>query len=213
MLAEHYMQKIKDLSGQKFSRITVISLNRSGNGGKTYWNCICECGSEKVIRGDGIVSGAVLSCGCYCKELKSKQMFDMFTRHGKSGTSLHNVWLSIIQRCKNPNNSAYNYYGGRGITICDRWLNFENFLADIGERPSKDHSIDRISNNGNYEPGNCRWATRSEQSTNRRNTTWINIEGCVQPLPVWAKLTMTKDETIRARLKKGWSEYESVLGR
>src|SRR5690606_36633953 len=129
------------------------------------WLCLCDCGNEKSVRADSLVSGRILSCGCYHKEAVSQR-----TRtHGLSNTLEYHIWENMIQRCTNPNHLAFGYYGGRGITVCDRWRNdFTAFINDMGPRPSNCYSVDRIDVNKGYEPGNCRWATRETQMRNTR---------------------------------------------
>ena len=135
--------------------------------GKTryYWNCHCSCGSVCDIRADSLAreNTPVESCGCLRVEVFTK----MATKHGLSQTPEYDVWASMIERCNNSNRDEYKYYGGRGIGVCDRWMNFENFIADMGERPSLKLQIDRINNDGDYEHSNCRWATKEQQSHNR----------------------------------------------
>lgn len=163
-----------DMTGQKYSRLTVISFEGYNKHRQSTWLCICECGVEKIVLGASLKTGATQSCGC----LNIEKISERFTTHGhrksKKRPSEYQVWASMIQRCTNPNVDKYKDYGGRGITVCDRWRDFENFLADMGKRTSKKHSIDRIDVNGNYELGNCKWSTRTEQVRNiripKRNT-------------------------------------------
>lgn len=157
------MGKLVDLTGQSFGRWTV--LNREGKkGGFVSWLCRCECGKRNVVASNSLRTGNSKSCGCYTLE--------KITTHGKNKNYViapeYKTWHMMVQRCTNPNNDGYGDYGGRGIKVCDRWLNFEDFYADMGDRPSLKYSLDRIDNNGNYEPSNCRWATQTDQSRNQR---------------------------------------------
>lgn len=156
--------KAIDLTGKTFGRWTV--LKRAENrGNHVYWICKCECGSERPVTSDRLRRNISKSCGCWQKE-KAKQLK---TTHGKHSTPEYRVWIDIKTRCNNSNHKHYNHYGGRGIRVCERWMNnFENFLTDIGERPSPDHTIERINVNGDYEPYNCKWETWLGQSQNRR---------------------------------------------
>lgn len=162
------MSALIDLTGQRFGRWTVLS--HAGKKGKhAAWFCSCDCGKTGIVRGDNLREGGSISCGCYSVDLR--------TKHGhrwEGGASLtYKSWINMKSRCTNPNNNDYKNYGGRGILVCERWIDsFENFLADMGER-SRGTSIDRIDPNGNYEPGNCRWSTPYEQTHNRRKKTDI----------------------------------------
>ncbi|HHS83688.1 MAG TPA: XRE family transcriptional regulator [Gammaproteobacteria bacterium] len=154
-----------DLTGRMFGELTVIrERNPRGNGKQIYWVCRCGCGKEHVVAGTHLRDGGVRSCGCLRRENKAS------VTHGLSGSPEYGVWEHIKSRCNNPNTKDYHNYGGRGITVCKRWDRFENFLADMGCRPSKNHQIDRADNDGNYEPGNCRWVTRQVNCQNTRLT-------------------------------------------
>jgi hypothetical protein len=167
-------QKIEVKIGDKYGRLTIFQevekyILPSGKSIRQF-RCSCVCGNEKNILLTNLRKGYTTSCGCFNKENMKNLAKDTLTKHGKVCHTLYATWVEMKQRCSNPNNKNYKDYGGRGIKVCDRWINsFPNFLEDMGERPNK-HSIDRINNDGNYEPSNCRWATDEQQKNNRRNT-------------------------------------------
>jgi hypothetical protein len=158
---------IRDITGQKFGRLTAIKRLGSSKRGQSIWLCRCDCGKIKEIVLTRL--SRVKSCGCLLREMHINGNANFRHGHWKNSkpTPEHNAWVRMRQRCYNENRDNYRYYGGRGITVCERWRSsFENFFADMGPRPSPAHSIDRINNDGDYEPSNCRWATRSEQMKN-----------------------------------------------
>lgn len=179
------MAKFIDLTGEKFGRLTVIKRVEShiepSGGRRTMWLCKCTCGNTKIIGARELTRGYTKSCGCLHNE-KTKQRT---TKHGKINTRIYKIWLSMKQRCLRPSNPYYENYGARGIKVCDRWLDFENFYNDmyksyvkhIKEFGEKDTTLDRIDVNGNYEPNNCRWATFKEQQNNRTNNHYIYYKG------------------------------------
>jgi len=195
-----------NLVGQIFGRLTVISEGeRSGKGNYIRnWNCVCDCGGINSITQGSLIRGLTNSCGCIHKEVMSV----VKTTHGESKKGLNSreyrIWSGIKTRCYNTKNKRYNSYGGRGIKVCDRWLNsFEIFLSDMGRRPSTNHSIDRIDVNADYEPSNCKWATTKEQSRNTTKNHWIEFDGRRQIITDWATELGTYDSYIGYRLKKG----------
>lgn len=203
----------KDISGNKYNHLTALEPTRSENSDKYCWLFICDCGNKKIIRKTKVVNGYTKSCGCLLKEIGKNNVQKYFKTHGKSKTPTYIAWRGIKQRCLDKNIEGYISYGGRGIKVCDRWLNsFENFLEDMGERPSPKHSIDRIDNDGNYEPNNCRWATNKEQSCNRRSSFIINYKGKSQTLMEWSEELEMSYHLLRDRIVRyKWDIEKSFM--
>ena len=154
-----------DLTGQRFGRLVVIGDSMIRRDAKIVWHCRCDCGNPADVSTILLRDGRTTSCGCRRKETTSA----MATKHGEHGSPEYVNWRALRERCLNPKHKNYPEYGGRGIKVCERWLNsFENFLADMGRRPFPEATVDRKENDGDYEPGNCRWATRLDQTKNRR---------------------------------------------
>lgn len=195
------MSGFKDLSGRKFNRITV--LKRVENRGKNpRYLCLCSCGNYKVIRGDAILCGETKSCGCYSKE----KLFIRNLKHGLIEIPEYHVWLGMKQRCFNVKTEQYKNYGARGITVCKRWLDsFDNFINDMGRKPTSKHTLERIDVNGNYTYFNCKWATMKEQSNNKTNNRILEYKGVQKTLMQWMSELNLKYTTVLYRLNKGWS--------
>ena len=209
-IVTHGIRIATEFIPQTFGRLTTIGpVFYTGDYRKQV--CSCACGEVKVAACSALRCGYTRSCGCLDREKRRQRN----TKHGQSGTPTHSVWLGMLSRCSNPNVKSYKDYGGRGIKVCDRWLKpngrgFLNFLADVGERPSPGHEIDRKNNSGNYEPGNCQWITKRSQANNRRTSRWIAYGEERLTLAQWAGRTGLRPETIAARLKKGWTIEQAL---
>lgn len=192
----------EDLSGKRFGRLVVVS--RSENRKKsTMWECKCDCGNIKVIGADSLKNGATKSCGCLLYESKN------FT-HGLTNSRLYNIWSKMKDRCFRENDSAYKWYGGRGITICQEWIddfmNFYNWSMENGYKENL--TIDRINVNGNYEPDNCRWVTMKTQQNNRRDTKFLTYNGETKSVTEWCEITGMKRNTLLNRIRIGYTAEE-----
>jgi hypothetical protein len=204
-------RNFKDETGNRYGRLTVIeeapTPSHITDQSTVYWLCRCDCGKNAVVRGHNLRSEHTYSCGCYCKQ----QGIAANTKHGLRTHADYDLWRGMKDRCYNPNHSAYEYYGGRGVTVCDRWRHsFENFLADMGPRPSTKHSIDRIDTSGSYSPENCRWATQRQQMRNTRSNHYLTYNGKTLMVSEWAEELGISRNTIAARLHTG-KPIEDVL--
>jgi hypothetical protein len=197
-----------DLAGQRFGRLTVVERTPTHVKGKIKWLCKCDCGETRENFTQALRHGVVKSCGCLKRE--------MATTNGESVSRKvspeYRAWQDMMQRTDNPKNKHYGDYGGRGIETCERWAEFDNFLADMGRRPSAKYSIDRIDNNQGYSPSNCRWATRAEQNRNRRDNRLITYKGETKCIMDWAVEKGLKWSTLGGRLRRG-EPIESALNR
>lgn len=210
------MPALLDLTGQRFTRLTV--LGRAGLTGNRHpaWRCRCDCGNITVVGGGELRTGNTRSCGCYRRDVMPELSRKNSTTHGHSVGSLANefrIWVGMIMRCTNPKDTSYSNYGGRGIVVCERWRSFDDFIADVGPRPSRRHSIDRHPNNdGDYEPANVRWATDVEQARNKRNNRILIVRGVRMTLSEAVLISPLKTAaSIHARLRRGWPEESAVL--
>lgn len=190
-----------DLSGRRFGRLSIIKKVPNRKATAATWLCRCDCGNEKIITGPNLRRGATKSCGC----LRRDMMRAARTTHGGSYSPTYNAWSRMKGRCHNPNSDDFPDYGGRGITVCERWRdNYKAFLADMGQCPPE-MSIDRINNDGNYEPSNCRWATATEQANNKRNVPLYEFNGQRLSVAEWSRHTGISTSVLSARLSRGWT--------
>lgn len=201
------VRSFQDITGQLFGKLTVLRRMPS-IGGRVRWLCLCECGNEKTIRIDHLKSGNTKSCGCQDVETKRAR----WTKHGRRESASYGTWCKMVERCCNTQSEAYKYYGGRGISVCDRWReSFAAFLEDMGERP-EGFTIDRIDNNAGYFPGNCRWATHSQQMANTRKNLYVTVWGETKHVSAWLRDSrcVVSDKTLRARLRAGWDAGQAI---
>lgn len=201
-----------DLIGQRFGRLIVIARHKVP-GERGSWLCRCDCGKETLVTRDSLIRrGDKRSCGCWTKE-HGYFSTRFKPTHGAVKTPTYRTWSGMIQRCTNPATTGYGRYGGRGIRVCDRWLeSFENFLADMGERPDGT-TLDRINNNGNYEPMNCRWANSKQQGENKRGVKPIELFGEKKSMGAWARdpRCSVSYATAMARISRyGWDAERAI---
>lgn len=195
-----------ELIGQTFGLMTVLRFDRREKR-RRWWICQCQCGTIKPACHTDLINGATKSCGCQ-RPTQLAAGRAALTVHGHSGliqSPTYRTWHKMKQRCLNPQSSHFHLYGGKGVVICARWLAFENFLSDMGERPVGE-SIDRIDSNGNYEPGNCRWATPREQGNNTNRNVFLEHEGERLTVAEWARKWGLPPHVVHSRVvKMGWS--------
>lgn len=192
--------RFTDLAGVRFGRLTAVAPAFSRDGGRyTYkWECLCECGTAKLVEASHLKSGAIKSCGCITR-----------SRGGVTKHPLYGVWANMVSRCLNPDNKRFPDYGGRGVGVCSRWLSPENFIADMSPRP-EGQTLERSDNNGHYSPENCRWATREEQASNKRNVPLHELGGERLSIAQWARRYGLPAETLRSRVRAGVSLVEAL---
>lgn len=186
-----------DLTGHKFGRWTVLRHHPERYGGQTQWLCRCDCGTERLVVRGRLIRGTSTSCGCFRSEFHSDRM----TNHGMSKHRLFPTWLGMMGRCYNPDNPAYGKYGGRGITVCERWRDVASFIGDNEHLALPGLTIDRVDNDGHYEPGNCRWATRTQQALNRSSNVPITYAGRTQTIFEWARELNMRPRTLWCRIQ------------
>lgn len=204
------MPKFIDMTGWRFGRLFVIEEAGRNKHGRVIWKCICDCGNEKIVEGQSLRTGFTRSCGCYARETEAMRA----TKHGMCNERLYGILHSMTGRCYNKNNAAYNYYGGRGIKVCDEWLgengfqNFYNWAMTNGY--DENLSIDRINNDGPYAPWNCRWATAGEQSRNKRNNRWIEYNGECHIMKDWSDILGINYKMMSEKFRKGYTIDEII---
>lgn len=199
------------IAGTRFGRL-LVKEEIFGRRLRHYL-CECDCGTEKIVRRDHLLETRVRSCGCLLRESAARSHW----RHGESSRQNRTVeyatWVKIKCRCQNPSDISYENYGGRGIRICDRWSDsFESFLADMGRRP-KNTSIDRIDNNGHYEPGNCRWASIKIQSRNKRTNVMVSHNGQTKTVAEWAEAIGIGYFTLHSKIKRGMTPEQALTNK
>ena len=191
--------KLKDLTGQKFGRLTVLERTGSDERKNATWRCRCTCGNECIVTGHRLKSGETKSCGCW--------IYEFCKTHGKSKTKLYQTWADMKGRCLNKNNVQFPNYGGRGISVFSEWLNdfnaFFDYVSNLPHFGEKGYTLDRINNNGNYEPGNLRWADVKTQNRNTRQNRIVEYEGKMMPLAEAAEKAGLPDHVLRGRIKRG----------
>lgn len=201
--------KATDLTGQRFGRLLVLTRNGShvspSGQSKAVWTCSCDCGAVTDVIGAKLRNGQTTSCGCRKKEFIGSVNFKHGHARSNQVRTEHRIWYAMVRRCTDEKDAAFPDYGGRGISVCQEWLDYETFFSDMGKRPSHLHTLDRKDNNGNYEPSNCRWATKKEQANNRRSTVFVDYQGKSISLTELAELTGINRATLGWRVRQGWT--------
>ncbi len=210
---------IIDLTGQRFERLLVESYSHSKNK-RAQWKCRCDCGNETIREGKSLRNGDTNSCGCFLREktiARNKALNKINPprlKHGQARKNLntkeYRAWSEIKRRCNSPKCKAYEHYGGRGIKLCERWKDFETFLSDIGEAPSRLHTIERVDNDKGYSPDNCIWATRKVQARNRRSSQKLTMDGMSLCVTEWAEKYSVSSGSMRYRLSRGMSLKDAI---
>jgi hypothetical protein len=197
--------RFQDLAGQTFGLWVVLRFAGQRKG-KALWHCRCICGAEKAVQANNLKRGGSRSCGCD----RDKRSRERETTHGMKRAAEYTAWQAMKDRCLNPRSHKWADYGGRGIAVCKAWLDFVTFYADMGPKPSPAHSLERIDNDGNYEPGNVRWATMAEQALNKRNNRLLIWQGKTLPLTEWCRRLGVNLTTVWGRLNRGWSVADAL---
>lgn len=195
---------MQDLIGLKINRLTVISFSHKDKYHACFWNCICECGNKIIRQSSRLKNGSAKSCGCLEKERK--------TKHNLCQSPIYKTWNDMIQRCTNIKNNNYKNYGGRGIKICEKWLEFKGFYEDMGDKP-EGLSLDRIDVNGNYCKDNCKWSTNIEQHNNMRRNVKVTYNGKTQTVSQWSRELGINSRTLHDRLFRANWDIENAFNK
>jgi len=204
--------KANDKIGQTYGLLKVINFSHkifrsSRQGYYNFWECLCTCGNKTIVLSENLKNGNTKSCGCQSSRLTFK---DRITKHNQSNTKTYNSWRAMKDRCYSKNHIEYKRYGGKGITVCDRWINsYENFLKDMGEKPLG-MSLDRINSKKNYEPKNCKWSSIKEQQNNKSTNVFIKFNGQSLTISQWADKFNMPSSRLRARIKRGWNFKDAI---
>lgn len=204
------MIKSRNCAGLRFGRLVVLASYK----GQKYWmvDCLCDCGTAITRQSSNVLSSLTQSCGCLRRETLSRIKFKHGAmRSGQDRWPEHNIWNAMKTRCYNKNCKHYAEYGGRGIKVCERWQEFANFIADMGRRPDQKLTLERLNNDGNYEPSNCVWATRTQQARNRSTTKRLTIDGETMTVFEWAQRGNINYYSLRRRLQLGWHPKDAVF--
>lgn len=197
-----------DLTGRRFGRLVALGPVGVDKSHHVIWLCRCDCGNEKPISSHDFRRPNTRSCGCLSAENNQRN-------YGLKNSPIHTVWRSMIKRCFSKNHPSYSNYGGRGITVCTEWREsfrtFYDYVSQLSHYGEEGYTLDRIDNDGNYEPGNVRWATMKQQSRNKRTNRVLTLDGVSRPLIEWIEITGLRENTLRKRLARGWSVRDALL--
>jgi hypothetical protein len=197
----------EDLTAKRYNRWTVLGFSHTDKHRTQFWNCICECGKQKVVNAAHIKTGRSRSCGCLQKETISK-----LKKHGQYGTKLYGVWAGMKQRCQNPKAHEYENYGGRGITVCTNWQTAKPFLDwALANGYREGLQLDRINTDKGYSPENCRFVTPAENECNRKNNVFLTVGNETKTISEWSRIVGCKKDLIYSRIKLGWDAKKAIF--
>ncbi len=200
-----------DLTGREFNRWKVLGFSGWDSTKTALWNCVCKCGTKRIVNGRNLKGNKSRSCGCIKEERAINRLGEFYDGLPAIHRKEYQAWENMKQRCSNPNANFYHAYGGRGIKVCGRWADsFDDFLEDLGPVPSDDHSLGRLDNNGDYEPGNCEWQTDEEQYNNTQRSVLITWKGITKTATQWARELGVPVSRIKYRISIGW-DVEAAL--